>query len=137
SRIVGEALANTARHAGATCCDVVVRRGRALVVEVSDDGTGIVARRPGGVGLDSIRERAAELGGGSDIVDRNPHGTLIRVRLPLPPTPPSPAPPTSAPTPSASGDQEVCVRIRPEDDANLLITEDPRVADGAAGGGGQ
>ncbi|QDY11509.1 sensor histidine kinase [Micromonospora sp. HM134] len=119
-RIVGEALANTARHAGATCCDVVVRRGRALVVEVSDDGTGIVARRPGGVGLDSIRERAAELGGGSDIVDRDPHGTLIRVRLPLPP--PTPSPPASAPP--ASGDQEVCVRIRPEDDANLLITED-------------
>lgn len=136
-RIVGEALANTARHAGATCCDVVVRRGRALVVEVSDDGTGIVARRPGGVGLDSIRERAAELGGGSDIVERDPHGTLIRVRLPLPPTPPSPTPPTSAPAPPAYGDQEVCVRIRPEDDANLLITEGSWVADGAAGGGGQ
>ncbi|WP_307820988.1 sensor histidine kinase [Micromonospora humidisoli] len=139
-RIVGEALANTARHAGATCCDVVVRRGRSLVVEVSDDGTGIVARRTGGVGLDSIRERAAELGGGSDIVDRDPHGTLIRVRLPLPPAPPAP------------GDQEVRVRIRPEDDANLLITEGPPVLEddadlsitggpgveqSAAGGGGQ
>ncbi|WP_432904745.1 GAF domain-containing sensor histidine kinase [Micromonospora matsumotoense] len=162
-RIVGEALANTARHAGATCCDVVVRRGRALVVEVSDDGTGIVARRPGGVGLDSIRERAAELGGDCEFVDRAPHGTLVRVRLPLPPpddtppppTPPAPGPPApgppapgpSAPGPSDSGDQEVCVRIRPEDDANLLITggsRDPawggagggRVEDGAAGGGG-
>ncbi|MEU8376784.1 histidine kinase [Micromonospora sp. NPDC048894] len=151
-RIVGEALANTARHAGATCCDVVVRRGRALVVEVSDDGTGIVARRPGGVGLDSIRERAAELGGDCEFVDRSPHGTLVRVRLPLPPpAPPAPAPPAPtppAPTPPAPGDQEVCVRIRPEDDANLLITAsgpDPerggagggRGEEGSAGGGGQ
>ncbi|MEU7980641.1 histidine kinase [Micromonospora sp. NPDC049081] len=100
-RIVGEALANTARHAGAACCDVVVRRGRALVVEVSDDGTGIVARRPGGVGLDSIRERAAELGGDCEFVDRSPHGTLVRVRLPLPPPPPPlpPPPPPSLPPP--------------------------------------
>ncbi|MBW4705506.1 sensor histidine kinase [Micromonospora sp. RL09-050-HVF-A] len=97
-RIVGEALANTARHAGATCCDVVVRRGRGLVVEVSDDGTGIVARRPGGVGLDSIRERAAELGGDCEFVDRSPHGTLVRVRLPLPPpAPPAPPPPHPPP----------------------------------------
>ncbi|SCG53589.1 GAF domain-containing sensor histidine kinase [Micromonospora rifamycinica] len=136
-RIVGEALANTARHAGATCCDVVVRRGRALVVEVSDDGTGIVARRPGGVGLDSIRERATELGGDCEFVARAPHGTLVRVRLPLPPTPgpPTPAPPT--PGPPASGDQEVCVRIRPEDDAKLLITGGSRNPAGGVAGGGR
>ncbi len=82
-RIVGEALANVSRHAQATICDVVVRRGRALVVEVGDDGVGILARRPGGVGLDSMRERAAELGGECDLVDRTPQGTLVRVRLPF------------------------------------------------------
>ena len=84
-RIVGEALANVSRHARATTCDVVVRRGRALVVEVGDDGVGILARRPGGVGLDSMRERAAELGGECDLVDRTPQGTLVRVRLPFQP----------------------------------------------------
>ncbi|MER7169288.1 sensor histidine kinase, partial [Micromonospora sp. NPDC000207] len=82
-RIVAEALSNVARHARATTCEVVVRRGRALVVEVGDDGVGGVARRPGGVGLDSMRERAVELGGECDVVGRDPHGTLVRVRLPL------------------------------------------------------
>ncbi|MFI9642993.1 sensor histidine kinase [Micromonospora sp. NPDC051925] len=115
-RIVGEALANAARHAGATRCDVVVRRGRALVVEVSDDGTGIVARRPGGVGLDSIRERAAELGGDCEIVDRSPHGTLVRVRLPLPP-------PGDASVPPAAGDAPVL----PADDAPALSGDDTPV----------
>ncbi|MFI7024353.1 histidine kinase [Micromonospora sp. NPDC049900] len=91
-RIVGEALANVARHAQATTCDVVVRRGQALVVEVSDDGVGIRARRPGGVGLDSMRERAAELGGECDLVDREPQGTLVRVRLPVQPVASTPVP---------------------------------------------
>ncbi|MFJ6199273.1 sensor histidine kinase [Micromonospora sp. NPDC092111] len=98
-RIVGEALANVARHARATACDVVVRRGRALVVEVSDDGIGIVARRPGGVGLDSMRERAAELGGDCEIIDREPRGTRIRVRLPFQPVPDAPVPPPSPDAP--------------------------------------
>ncbi len=91
-RIVGEALANVARHAQATTCDVVVRRGRALVVEVGDDGVGVRARRPGGVGLDSMRERAAELGGECDLVDRAPQGTLVRVRLPFQPVASAPVP---------------------------------------------
>jgi signal transduction histidine kinase len=86
-RIVGEALANVVRHAQARSCEVAVRRGRALVVEVSDDGVGFVAPRPGGVGLDSMRERAAELGGDCEIVGREPRGTLIRVRLPCQPAP--------------------------------------------------
>ncbi|WP_432954521.1 sensor histidine kinase [Micromonospora haikouensis] len=92
-RIVGEALANVARHARARSCEVAVRRGRALVIEVSDDGVGIVGPRAGGVGLDSMRERAAELGGECEVIGREPRGTLIRVRLPCRPVPDvSPAP---------------------------------------------
>ncbi|WP_157547906.1 GAF domain-containing sensor histidine kinase [Micromonospora sp. ATCC 39149] len=96
-RIVGEALANVARHARAHSCEVVVRRGRTLVIEVSDDGVGIAGPRPGGVGLDSMRERAAELGGECEVTGREPGGTLIRVRLPCrpvsdaPPAPDGPA----------------------------------------------
>ncbi len=61
-RITIEALTNAARHAnGRTAC-VGVRVDDALHLVVSDDG----ARRdpwPEGVGLTSIRERVAELGG--------------------------------------------------------------------------
>ena len=66
-RIITEAMTNAARHSGATRIDVRPRGGRwrtGLRIEVRDDGGR--RRRPGwqpGVGLTSMRERAAELGG--------------------------------------------------------------------------
>ncbi|MDG4762710.1 sensor histidine kinase [Solwaraspora sp. WMMD406] len=84
-RIVTEALSNVARHAQADRCEVRVRRvGRTLSLEVADDGVGAARPRPGGVGLDSIRQRAAELGGGSEIGDGPDGGTVVRVTLPVP-----------------------------------------------------
>jgi len=95
-RIAGEALANVARHAQARTCRVVVGRftvGRvdALTLEIVDDGIGISGvdgsgRR--GVGLISMRERAAELGGDCTITAAAPRGTTVRVRLPIAPTAP-------------------------------------------------
>ncbi|MEQ4304111.1 histidine kinase [Plantactinospora sp. B6F1] len=90
-RIVAEALNNVTRHSQASTCRVHVHRDRALTVEVVDDGVGLGPRRPGGVGLDSMRERATELGGDFDITPTSPHGTSIRVRLPFQPTLPDPA----------------------------------------------
>jgi signal transduction histidine kinase len=92
-RIVAEALANVARHAGARTCRVTVRRDRDLTVTVVDDGVGITARRPGGFGLASIEERAAELGGDCVVTDAEPRGTEVRVRLPIPTTAGPPLPP--------------------------------------------
>jgi signal transduction histidine kinase len=80
-RIVSEALANTARHARAGTCRVTVRRDRALTVDIADDGIGMTGGA-GGVGLDSMRERAAELGGECRIGDAAP-GVVIHVRLPV------------------------------------------------------
>lgn len=84
-RIVAEALTNVTRHSRASICWVNVDRDRALTLEIVDDGVGLGPRRPGGVGLDSMRERATELGGDFDITERTPHGTSIRVRLPFQP----------------------------------------------------
>lgn len=84
-RIVAEALTNVTRHSQAATCRVTVRLDRALGLEIVDDGVGLGPRRPGGVGLDSMRERAAELGGEFEITDAAPHGTSIRVRLPFQP----------------------------------------------------
>ncbi|MFY1696704.1 sensor histidine kinase [Solwaraspora sp. WMMA2101] len=84
-RIVTEALSNVARHAGAGRCEVRVGRdGGTLRVEVVDDGIGAARPRPGGVGLESIRQRAAELGGGCEIGDGPDGGTVVRVTLPVP-----------------------------------------------------
>ncbi len=83
-RIVAEALTNVARHSEAGDCTVTLHRTTALAVEIVDDGVGI---HPGdhraGVGLGSIRERTAELGGQCAITGLVPSGTTVTVRLPL------------------------------------------------------
>jgi signal transduction histidine kinase len=84
-RVVAEALTNVARHAQARTCRITVDRQRSLVLQILDDGVGIASPAPRGVGLDSMRERAAELGGECVITEAVPHGTAIRVSLPLPP----------------------------------------------------
>ncbi|GAA0810383.1 sensor histidine kinase [Spirilliplanes yamanashiensis] len=83
-RIASEALANVARHASASVCRVrLAVEGGDLIVEVADDGTGIPAGTASGVGLISLRERAAELGGDTRIECPDERGTVVRARLPL------------------------------------------------------
>jgi signal transduction histidine kinase len=85
-RIATEALTNVVRHAGARHCAVrlSVAGGHTLVVEVTDDGLGIPSHHRPGVGLASMRERAAELLG-TCTVERGPRGgTRVEARLPLP-----------------------------------------------------
>lgn len=82
-RIAAESLTNAFKHAGAAHAAVRLRSdGAAVVVEVEDDGVGIPADRTAGVGLASMRERAAELGGAVEFLDAGP-GTLVRATLPL------------------------------------------------------
>jgi Signal transduction histidine kinase len=81
-RIASEALTNARRHAGARGIRVTVAEdGPAVVVEVVDDGAGIDDAAPAGVGLKSMRARAAELGGDLT-VSTGPAGTTIRATLP-------------------------------------------------------
>jgi len=84
-RIVQEALTNVSRHAKARSCTVRLTcpNGRALEVEVADDGVGLPDTPEGGVGLSSMRERAAELGGTCEIMQAAPSGTRLFARLPL------------------------------------------------------
>ena len=83
-RITSEALTNVVRHAAAARAVVALRReGGDLVVEVTDDGRGIGADVPAGVGTASMRERAAELGGSSTVTCPPGGGTLVAARLPM------------------------------------------------------
>jgi two-component system NarL family sensor kinase len=83
-RIVLEALTNVARHAQARHCRVSVSRDDAITIEVVDDGLGVLAtREAGGVGLNSMRERATELGGACTVTRGTVSGTVVRVRLPV------------------------------------------------------
>jgi signal transduction histidine kinase len=83
-RIATEAMTNVVRHAGATSCIVRIGIDRdGLVIDVTDDGRGIDPGAPDGVGLQSIDERAAEVGGEVDFLGRPGGGTIVRARLPL------------------------------------------------------
>jgi signal transduction histidine kinase len=83
-RIVAESLTNVVRHARAGGVRVRLRREAAgLTVEVVDDGIGISSERTAGVGLLSVRERAAELGGEATVECPAAGGTVVRAVLPL------------------------------------------------------
>jgi signal transduction histidine kinase len=83
-RIVSEAVANAVRHAEARSAVVsVTGEGQVLRLEVSDDGRGFGAEATAGVGLQSLHERAAEVGGWLEVQSRPGAGTTVVAELPL------------------------------------------------------
>jgi signal transduction histidine kinase len=82
-RIAVEAVTNTVRHAGAASCVVEVVANGVLRLEVVDDGIGIPAAAPKGVGLAAMRERAAEVGGEFSVTPEDGGGTRVVAMLPL------------------------------------------------------
>ncbi|WP_310738817.1 sensor histidine kinase [Microbispora sp. H10830] len=84
-RIVQEALTNVRRHARATRVRVELRREpEALRLLIADDGVGLPPERRSGVGLTSMRERTAELGGTCLVTGEPGAGTTVEVTLPIP-----------------------------------------------------
>jgi signal transduction histidine kinase len=82
-RIAQEALTNVIRHAQANTCRIEIAVGPELALTIDDDGRGLPADRRIGVGLTSMHERAAELGGRLAIEARPGGGTQVRAWLPL------------------------------------------------------
>ena len=84
SRIIQEALTNVRRHSGAKKITVSLEmNGYDLITEVSDDGRGFEPETSPGVGLGSMRERAALSGGELEIESSVGRGTNVRLRVPL------------------------------------------------------
>jgi PAS domain S-box-containing protein len=84
-RIVQEALTNARRHAQPRRVRVRLwRDGDLSRVEVADDGRGFETDRPGiGVGQQSMRHRARELGGELTVASSPGRGTRVRFEVPV------------------------------------------------------
>jgi signal transduction histidine kinase len=85
-RIAQEALHNTVKHARARAVDLALEASPGeLVLRVSDDGRGFDPGGdfPGHLGLRSMRERAAALGGALELESAPGRGTRLRARIPL------------------------------------------------------
>ena len=82
-RIVQEGLANVRKHANARRADVRIgRRGAKRAVVVVDDGSGFEEQSGGaGQGLQSIRRRAASIGGALTLRSEPGRGTALEVVL--------------------------------------------------------
>lgn len=80
--VVCEALANVAKHAGASSAVVELERNPgALIVEVRDDGVG-GASADGGSGLRGLADRVEALGGRLQVWSPQGGGTRLRAEIP-------------------------------------------------------
>jgi signal transduction histidine kinase len=82
-RIITEAVTNVLRHARARRCEISVKSGRDLILEIGDDGAGMPEGWRSGVGITSMRERVAELGGELAVESGRPRGTRVIACLPI------------------------------------------------------
>jgi signal transduction histidine kinase len=82
-RICQEALMNVLKHSGARYARVTIAVEDGLTLVIEDDGVGLVHRGTRGVGLASMRERAAELGGRCTVDESASGGTRVSVLLPV------------------------------------------------------
>jgi signal transduction histidine kinase len=82
-RIAVEALTNVVRHSAARTCQVRIRAGDDLTIEVDDDGRGLRQDQRTGTGMESMEGRAAELGGTLAVVPRPGGGLRVVARLPI------------------------------------------------------
>ena len=80
-----EALTNAIQHTRAERCTIrIAIRTDGLTVEICDDGIGMPLEYTFGIGLISMRERCAELGGTWSIYSEPGQGTRVSAWLPLP-----------------------------------------------------
>ena len=81
--VIREALTNVERHAHAHQVKVTLRRSNSVVIAtIEDDGIGIPAKKPLGLGLRGIEERVELVGGRMTISSAPGQGTTITVEVP-------------------------------------------------------
>ncbi|WP_146240506.1 sensor histidine kinase [Williamsia limnetica] len=82
--IAAEAVTNVVHHSAASRVRIDVEcDGQYLELRVSDNGRGLPGRPRPGVGLTSMRQRAAEVGGRVEHLAAQGGGTVVRLVLPV------------------------------------------------------
>lgn len=85
-RVAQEALTNVAKHADASRVGVTLSYlDDVVLLDVRDDGRGMPAGRPGGFGLNSMRQRIRGVGGSMEIESEADAGTAVSVSVPAVP----------------------------------------------------
>ena len=82
--IAQEALNNTLKHASASrVCVRLARNGNIVILSIEDDGCGFdpTTSAAGGMGLENMHARAAEINANLDIQSETGKGTLVKVTL--------------------------------------------------------
>jgi len=85
-RIAQETLSNTLRHSKATEVDLLfVERDGLAIFRVQDNGVGFEMGegKNGSYGIQSVRERAVEIGAICKVVSVPSQGTIVEVKLPI------------------------------------------------------
>ena len=85
-RIAQESLRNIRKHAGVDCAELRLSRvDGQVVLEVRDQGKGFPpSAARSGIGLHSIRERMALVGGTASVQSQPGRGTTVRASVPIP-----------------------------------------------------
>ena len=101
-RVAQEAISNALRHSGSPQVRVRLRvRPRSVQLEVADSGRGFdLASSASGLGLESMRERAAAVAGQLAVLSRPGSGTTVRLTVPRPPRRAAARSPSPAPRPA-------------------------------------
>ena len=85
-RVAQEALRNALKHSGATVIDVsLIGTPSMMTLRISDNGAGFdpLTSPMTGIGLQTMRERVDLVGGVLAVEALRPHGTMVRIDLPL------------------------------------------------------
>jgi signal transduction histidine kinase len=122
-RIAAEALTNVRKHAGASRVEARIGLDDGdLVIEVTDDGSGISGDTPlGHLGLRAMHDRAAAVGGSCTVSDAAP-GTRVLARLPLDHVPTTEHVGRAAPDPDPPELDSIAASLRMERDS-LRVAE--------------
>ena len=87
--VAQEALNNVLRHAMAGSITVTIKQGRRnVILEIIDDGCGFDPKNVerGGMGLNNMRERTAQIHGKLQIVSKPENGTKVVITVPKDPS---------------------------------------------------